>query len=207
MEIIHYHFKTLPSTNDWGKDHIQEFSPQHLTLVSSDAQTEGRGRYGKRWLAPEGLNIYASFCFFIDENQRDPLSLTHLMAISAIRVLEERGIRCQIKWPNDVMVNHKKISGILCETIPLDNRFGVVIGIGLNVNMTKDLLQTIDQPATSILAETGNETVVGEVIHALKTYFSKDLSIFLKEGFAPFLPTFRQLILPGARDIQLRSPS
>lgn len=201
MEIIHHHFDTLSSTNDWGTEHISNFTPGKMTVISASEQIEGRGRYGRRWFAPKGLNIYASFCFFISESQRDPLSLTHLMAISASRMIGRHGVVCRIKWPNDVMVDNKKIAGILCETVPFPHHFGVVIGIGLNVNMPKDLLQTIEQPATSLLVETHQEWNLHEELTTLATYFTNDLQLFLKEGFTPFLPQFRHLILPTFRDL------
>lgn len=197
MEIVHFHFKTLPSTNDWSKENIATFDPKAITLVTADEQSAARGQYGRKWLAPHGLNFYASFSFFIEENQRDPLSLTHVMALSTIRVLEERGLQPRIKWPNDVMVQHKKIAGILCETQLFDGQIGVIIGIGLNINMPDELLKTINQPATSLFSETGRTWDLEEISKSLQTYFAKDLAVFLKQGFTPFLPTFRKYILPS----------
>lgn len=195
MEFIHYHFKSLPSTNDWGKEHLSEFDPTVITLVSADEQSQGRGQYGKQWFAPAHLNLYASFCFLIEAHQKDPLSLTHVMAISAIHVLETCGVQPQIKWPNDILVSQKKISGILCETIPLSSQVGIVLGIGLNVNMPSSLLEAIGQPATSLLEETRQTWEIPFILEALKKRFAQDLAIFLKEGFSPFLSRFRALRL------------
>lgn len=196
MEIIHYHFESLPSTNDWAKKHLETFDPDSMTLVTADVQTAGRGQYGRKWSSPKELNLYASFCFFIDENQQDPLSLTHVFAISVADLLKKHQVECQIKWPNDVMVKRKKIAGILCETEKFSSRFGVIIGVGLNVNMPKELLDEIDQPATSLLVETQKTWDKQQVLEALKEKFSTNLEIYLAKGFTPFLPTFRSLILP-----------
>ncbi len=171
MEIIHYHFRLLSSTNDWSKEQIETFDPCALTLVTAEEQSKGRGQYGRRWIAPPHMNLYASFCFFTNEQQRDPLSLTHLMALSIVQTLEERGVIGKIKRPNDVMVNHKKIAGILCETVPFPHQLGIVIGVGLNVNMPASLLNTIDQPATSLLEETQQEWSIEGVLFDLKKYF------------------------------------
>ncbi len=91
------------------KEHLETFDRTKLTIVTADTQTGGRGRYGRKWVSPVGENIYTSFCFFINEDQEDPLSLTHLLAISIARVLENRGVSAQIKWPNDVLVSEKKL--------------------------------------------------------------------------------------------------
>ncbi|MCH9627523.1 MAG: Bifunctional ligase/repressor BirA [Chlamydiales bacterium] len=200
MEMIHHHFDTLVSTNDWGKEHLASQPRDRFMLVTADEQTRGRGQYGRKWISPKGQNLYASFCFFIDEHQQDPLSLTHVLAISLAHVLEKRGVICQIKWPNDLLVDRKKIAGILCETEHLPPHFGVVIGLGMNINMSQEELAHIPQPATSIRQETGEKCVIGEVLQEIQAVFAKDLAHFLKKGFTPFLPVFRQLILPGLRN-------
>lgn len=195
MQIIHKPFNTLVSTNDWSKENIASFDRSSLTIVTTGEQTGGRGQYGRKWIAPSRLNIYASFCFFIDENQQDPLSLTHVMAISAATMLGEKGVHCRIKWPNDVLVNQKKIAGILCETVYFPGEFGVIIGIGLNVNMPPEILATISQPATSMYAETGSLWEVDLILKDLQLTFVRDLTRFLKSGFEPFAATFRQFML------------
>jgi len=200
MEIIHHHFKNLPSTNDWALEHLFSFDRDKITLVTAEKQPLGRGRYGRRWFSPGKENLYSSFCFFIEEDQQDPLSLTHVMAISIAKTLEERGIIGRIKWPNDILVFQKKIAGILCETKQLPNQFGVVIGVGLNINLSAEELKSVSQPATSMYIETQKTFEVEDILKSLKTHFTADFLLFLKEGFPPFLPTFRKLIIPGLRN-------
>lgn len=170
MEIIHYHFETIPSTNDWAKANLSTFDKTKLTLVTAEAQTAGKGRFGRTWVSPGKLNIYASFCFFVQE-QHDPLLLTRLFSLATAKVLEEKGVHCDLKWPNDLLVHGKKIAGILCETMDL----GVVIGLGLNVNMPAQQLQEVGQPATSLLEETGRAWDVLEVLESVKRHFAADL--------------------------------
>jgi len=200
MELIHHHFESLVSTNDWAKKELKVFPRDQLTLVTAAEQTRGRGQYGREWISPKGENLYASFCFFIDEHQQDPLSLTHVLAISLAQVLEAHAVVCQIKWPNDLLVNGKKIAGILCETEHLPPHFGVVIGVGVNINMREEELAKIGQPATSLSQETQKEWDIPQILEEIQTVFQKDLDHFLNEGFTPFLPTFRKLILPGFRN-------
>lgn len=155
MQIIQYHFETISSTNDWAKDHLLSFPHDKITRITADVQTKARGQYGRYWHSPFG-NMYASFCFFL-ENPETP-SLTFSFATSIVSLLEQYGVFSKIKWPNDIFVNGKKIAGILCETVPLsssDQRCGVVVGIGMNINMDSKELSLIDQPATSLFVETG----------------------------------------------------
>jgi BirA family biotin operon repressor/biotin-[acetyl-CoA-carboxylase] ligase len=137
-----------------------------------------------------------SFAFFIPEDQEEPLSLTHVLSLSVIEVLEKFGIRGKIKWPNDVMVGGKKMAGILCETVHLPPHFGVVMGLGLNVNMPLETLQRVGQPATSILDQMGQQVDTIAVKEAVVRSFSHNLELFLQKGFAPFQDEFRTHILP-----------
>lgn len=171
MEIIHYHFDTIPSTNEWAKANLCRFEKGKLTLVTADGQTAGKGRLGRTWVSPAHLNLYVSFCFFIEEHQ-DPLVLTRTLALATAKALEERGIACQLKWPNDLLVNQKKIAGILCE---LADSFAI-IGLGLNVNMPEKMLQEVGQPATSLLNETGHTWDIVELLESIQDHFIKILN-------------------------------
>lgn len=201
MKIVRHHFTELVSTNDWAKEQMPTFGHDALTVVTADMQTGGRGQYGRKWISPKGDNLYASFCFYIDEKQQDPLSLTHVLALSIASVLDEMGIEAQIKWPNDLLARDKKMAGILCETMHLEGEFGVVIGVGINVNMEEKALEEVGQPATSIKVETGQEASVEAVLLAVQKQFSTDLDLFIREGFTPFFPAFRKRILPGIRTL------
>jgi len=193
MEIIYHHFESLSSTNDWAKDYLAVLEHNALLLVTADGQTAARGQFGRTWLSPKGENLYASFAFFAS-SQHEPLTFTHLLALSAAAVLNDMRISCRLKWPNDLLVNHKKIAGILCETVPMTH-LGVILGIGLNVNMTSNTLKAISQPATSLFCETGQTYCLDKVCNSLKDKFREDLTLFLEQGFRPFQETFNHLLL------------
>lgn len=197
MDLVTQHFPHLSSTNSYAKEHILEFERDKLTWLTVDEQSAGRGRFGRKWHSERGENLLGSFVFFIDQEQEDVLSLTHVLAIAVAQVLEYKGVASKIKWPNDVMVAGKKISGILCETVYLAPQFGVVIGLGFNVNMPPERLATVGQPATSLWVETGKQEVCESVGLEIASRFKALLELFLKEGFTPLLPTFRSWILPG----------
>ena len=192
MRIVHYHFKTIGSTNTWAKEHAHQFDPQVLTLVTADHQTAGRGRFKRRWESPDSGNIYATYCFFVEETRGDIGHIPQLLALTAAQVLEKLGFNPSLKWPNDILLSGKKLSGILCETVMQGTHRVVICGIGLNVNMSLETLQTIDRPATSLKVETGSEYSVDEILKALTQQFVLHLEIFLKQGFDSFFPGFKE---------------
>jgi BirA family biotin operon repressor/biotin-[acetyl-CoA-carboxylase] ligase len=123
-------------------------------VVAADYQTAGRGRQGRRWVAPAGKAIQLSLLLRPPPDRRQPeLSLVAGVAV-ADAVEETLGLSAQIKWPNDVLVNRKKVAGILAEA-----RGGaIVLGIGVNVNQRRDELPPdATTPAASLLTIDGVE--------------------------------------------------
>lgn len=176
MKVIRKHFRTVHSTNSWAKEHKNEFAQDQLTLITVDEQTAGRGRFDRVWVSPPGQNVYASFCFFVPGPCQGAINISQMLAVPAVRTLEQLGVEAQIKWPNDLMIENKKVAGILCETTPVGDKTCVIIGIGINVNMSVEQLAQIDQPATSLMVEKGCEFLVEKVISILSDQFYQDLN-------------------------------
>lgn len=145
-EVIRHHFSLIDSTNHWLKEHCDTIPETGIVLVTADEQIAGRGRQGHLWKSPKGVNLYASYGFKWD---RPTTTLPLTAAVAVACTLEQLDFAPQLKWPNDLLLHQKKVGGILCEKVG-DT---VIIGIGLNVNMTKEQLDEIDKPATSLLAE------------------------------------------------------
>lgn len=194
MKIIHHHFTLIDSTNTWAKLHCEEFDPAVMTLISADAQTAGRGRFARSWVSPPNHNIYASYCVFLENGRSDIGNLPQVAAVSIAQTLMALGFQPKLKWPNDVIFGSKKVAGILSESTPCSSGLCLIIGIGLNINMPVELLRTIDRPATSLFAETNREFLVSEVLSLLTKQFSENTSIFIKEGFSPFLLLYRSML-------------
>ena len=194
MQTIHFHFQTIGSTNTWAKENAEQFQRQALTLVTADGQTGGRGRFNRRWESPAKQNLYATYCFFVDSNQKDAGNLSQLMGISAVQALNKLGVTPLLKWPNDVMLNGKKLGGILTEATLIEGMRCFFIGIGINVMMPKESLEIIDQPATSLIVETGRGQEISVVRNVLTETFKENLSVFIEKGFQPFFETYRSLI-------------
>ncbi|MCS7283078.1 MAG: biotin--[acetyl-CoA-carboxylase] ligase [Anaerolineae bacterium] len=158
------------STNDVARDLARQGAPEG-TVVVADYQTAGRGRMGRRWLAPPGTSLLCSLLFRPHpEHARD---LPFLCALAAADAVEKvAGLSVALKWPNDLIVvrgeGWRKLGGILAETEVSGGQVEfVVVGIGINVNVPPEVLPSLSPEATSILAETGRETDREQLLIAL----------------------------------------
>lgn len=181
-------FKKIDSTNNWAKTHPERWAKEGVTLITASEQTGGRGRFKRRWESPPGVNIYATYCFWVREDCYTIGYIPQLLALAAAQTLEKEGLTPHIKWPNDVLVGQKKIAGILCETIAKEDKRGVVCGIGLNVNMPLEALQQIDRPATSFFVEMGRQGDISKILEGMTIKFIAFLDEFFRAGFTPFFP-------------------
>lgn len=188
QEVDHHHFSEIDSTNKWAKEKCSSFNSEHLTLVTADSQSHGRGRRGSIWLSPKNCNLYATFTFFPPVPISQPGHFTQILAVSLAEVLLSFNFSPQIKWPNDLFLSHKKLAGILCETSKIHSLLCVIIGIGVNVNMLPDQLLFIDQKATSLFAESDKIWDVKILIERLTKAFQENLNKYFQEGLPPFLP-------------------
>lgn len=195
-QILRHHFDTLDSTNEFAKEHLPNLASDFIHLITASEQTKGRGTKGKTWVSPKDLNVYASYTF-----RQDFLSYLHLSSLGLMfatvicTALSRFCLNQSIKWPNDVLVEGKKIAGILVETIKIENSIGVIIGVGINLNSDEKLLSEISQPATSLFQETGKQFQADEILECINNQFLRDLPIFLKEGFSPFCSYFNSLMI------------
>ena len=190
--LVYHHFESIDSTNTYAKAHALQFHPDQLVLISADEQTAGRGRFKRPWISPKGVNLYATYCFFIaPEFAR---SISQMAAVSIATLLLSYSLSPQIKWPNDLLLNRKKIAGILSEVQFQTTSAQVFLGIGINVNMSQSFLDTIDQPATSLAIETKRIWDRKALLSELTEQIQTDLALFEKEGFASFYTRFEALL-------------
>ncbi|HEY2810481.1 MAG TPA: biotin--[acetyl-CoA-carboxylase] ligase [Rhabdochlamydiaceae bacterium] len=192
-------FETIDSTHSWGKKNIYSFDPDALTCVTALEQTGGIGRHMRKWISPFGLNIYTSLCFSLPTSSKAIGNLGQLLSLSAATVLEGYGFTPEIKWPNDIRVQGKKIAGVLGETFTVEKgafaqRTAAVISIGFNVNMPGDLLSAVDQPATSLAQVSGRSWDLKQVHDAIVQEFVCELALLQEQGFAPFREKYQHLL-------------
>ncbi len=174
------HFKQIDSTNKWAKEQVNELSAGRplwaLTWIVADKQSGGYGRRGNQWLSPTG-NLYATVFFCIPMEERDKLSsFAQLLVLCCAQLLDREGVHLQIKWPNDLFFEGKKCGGVLTESVELQDRLGVIIGIGLNVNQSI----VADQPSTTLAEIAGRTFDLRELLQKIAEKFeleyTKDLS-------------------------------
>ena len=146
-------FDTIDSTNTWAVAHFAELAD--CELVAAAVQTAGRGRLDRTWISPRG-NIYASFVLKDVSGPLLGVAAGSLAVLDLVRELAP-GEKFHIKWPNDVFRGTAKISGILAQYISPRNGApgGLVTGIGVNLNMSREQLASAAQEATSVSILTG----------------------------------------------------
>lgn len=179
------YFNKLESTNKYALDNILQLDDK--TIIRARTQTNGYGRFKRKWLSDDYDNLYFSIVLKPSENLDNTLplpNLTQYMSVIIAELIEKYGLTPEIKWPNDVKINRKKVSGILSETSIRGNKLnGIVIGVGINLNTKRDVLSKIDQPATSISLELKKETDPDIFLRSLLNAFFDEYDTFMENGF------------------------
>lgn len=186
--MLHYRvieFAELDSTNRHACAHLAELA--HGDVIHAAIQTAGRGRMERRWISHMPGNLCLSIVLKPDAARVAELplaNLSQLLALSLCRVLESAGATTTIKWPNDIQVRARKIAGILAETVVRGSEFlGLVLGVGVNLNLDTKALATIDQPATSLADELNRLVDVARFRDDLLAEFFTHYEGFLAGGF------------------------
>ncbi len=168
----------------------------HFVPLVAKTQTKGRGRKGNRWFSPPGKGLYLSVKLPREMFKEIPnLGTISLVTGYAVSEAVDSYIVSQIKWPNDVYINGKKVSGILIEA----SSRNLVIGIGVNLN-TLDFPEQLKNYASSIYRETGTEVDFNEFTYLLLEKLENNLLRFKESGFSQYLePINRKLLWKGKR--------
>lgn len=175
-------FEELDSTSVWARKNLKDL--ENFTLISAEIQSRGHGQFERKWFSSRenGGNLYISIVLK-PENIEHLNELTRFTSYIGAKTIEEYGIKAQFKFPNDILINGKKIAGILAESVFIGNEFkGVIVGIGINLNLNEEDIQNIDIPATSIFLETGNNVEKSEFLEKLLNNFKKEYDSFLENG-------------------------
>lgn len=174
---------SINSTNSWAKERISELPDR--TVVTAKIQTSGRGRLNRSWMDLGEGNLFLTFVLKPDlKYSRHFANITQYLSVVLCRILEKYGVNPQIKWPNDVLVNGKKIGGILAETSMSQNNFsGIVLGLGVNLNAEVESLTSIDKPATALNIETNQNIELDRFKKELCDEFFSQYDEFLGNGF------------------------
>lgn len=213
--INDYHllsYEELDSTNDEAR-RIAEGGGSHGAVVWAKRQTNGRGRMGRLWVSPEG-NLY---CSILLSPECDTATAAQLAFVTAVAVVEtltpiiHDGSELTCKWPNDILLDGKKIGGILLESFetaditPTQNRMvrWVVIGIGINIDSCPE---NTDIPATYLKAA-GVEIISAKIVLSrFIHHFITEYDIWAKRGFAPIRRKWLEHAFRKGKTIQVRLP-
>ena len=197
-------YGSIGSTNDQAKELL---SKQAAPLaVFAEHQTVGKGRRGREWVSPFAKNIYLSFVWPVTRglNQIDGLSL--VVGLAVLKAIKRTsGIEAELKWPNDILINGRKVAGVLLELVgdPVE-LCHVIIGIGININMF-DSLTDIDQEWTSLAKELGKtfdrEAVAKVLLEELDSYLYRQ-KIY---GFASMRAEWLSVHAWQGRNVVLRT--
>ncbi len=177
----------IGSTNQLAQQLAAAGAPEGL-VVLAETQTAGRGRMGRRWESPAGVNVYCSILLKPQIPPRQAPQLTFLSAVATAEALRDLyGIDARVKWPNDILVGGRKIAGLLNElSAETEQIHALVLGIGINVNMTAEQFPgELRYPATSVKIETGVAHLRLPLVRSLIQRVDALYAEFLDQGFAP----------------------
>jgi BirA family biotin operon repressor/biotin-[acetyl-CoA-carboxylase] ligase len=188
------------------------------TVVIADTQDKGKGRNGKIWTSPKACNIYMSIILKPKFSPEAANGITILAATAAAESIEEiSSITTQIKWPNDILVNSKKVSGILTEMSTQNKVIEyIIVGIGINVNLKEeDIYEDIKNIATSLYIErtkelgqvNGNSLFINRnnLIISFLNKFEKYYETFLSTGLSSILQTYQKYFGMIGKDVEINS--
>jgi len=200
---VHF-FETLNSTNDLAKELAAQGAPEGAVVVA-EAQTGGRGRLGREWNSPPGVGLYVSLVL---RPMLPPMELPQITLTTAVAVVRAvrrvAGLAPGIKWPNDLLLNGKKLGGILTEMETESDRIRhVVVGLGLNVNNPGFPFE-LAATATSLTLEAGRTFSRVHLLQAWLEEFEELYSRFLNQGFPEILEEWKDSAVTLGKMVTVR---
>ena len=171
MRFKIFHYKSVESTNLVAVNLIKEKKIES-GFIYSDTQTNGKGTHGKKWVSLKG-NFFGSIFFPLTSAYPpfNEFSIINPILIFDIIQLFFPNQDIKLKFPNDIMLNKKKICGILQETIDIKNKKFLIVGIGINVLNNPEIKRKYQ--ATNIFKETNNEIIIGDVVNKISLSYEK----------------------------------
>ena len=196
----------LPETASTNADafRLAEEGAEEGTTVIADAQSGGKGRRGRVWSSPAGVNLYCSIVLRPAIMPHEAPQLTFLSAVAAARAIEQiTALKPEIKWPNDVLINGRKVAGLLNEmSAETDGINFVILGIGVNLNMTlAQFPADVRAPATSLLLEQGLPVKRAQFAATMLGELDRLYTDFLQHGFGPVRDEWQQRCNANGREV------
>lgn len=202
-----YIFDNIDSTNEYAMRLAREGALDG-TVVLADSQDKGKGRLGRSWFSPRGVNLYLSVVLRPKTALEHITLITFASAIALVRAINDiANIEAHIKWPNDVLINNKKAAGILTEANTEANKLNFcVIGMGINVNLNiNDLPLDLRDKATSIMAETEKAIDRTALLCSLLKHIEDMYNILTEGYFNRIIEEWKSLAITLGRDVMIQS--
>ena len=196
--------KTVDSTNLEAR-RLAEAGASHGTLVTAEEQTSGKGRRGRSWVSVPGQGVWMSFVLRPDVELENSSMLTLVAALAVEKGIKDAaGIDGKIKWPNDVLINGKKVCGILTElSAQMDELNYIVVGIGINANI-EQFPEEVRDKATSLLLETGKPADRMALLCRVLEHFEHDYEIFKKtQDFSMLMEEYNSFLAHRGQKIKV----
>ncbi len=191
-QTVHF-FRDLPSTNDLAKE-LAGISAKEGTVIIAEKQTKGKGRQGRDWISPEG-GLWFSVILRPKVSPEHSLKLTLLAAVAVTKTLEKLyPLPVQVKWPNDVLINGKKVCGILSEADINGKQLNfVVIGFGINVDFHLSKLPAyLHDSSTTLREELSKKISIDAVFRSVLEQLEHHYLIFNEGNFDFILSEWRR---------------
>lgn len=202
------YFDTIDSTNTKAQELAEKGYPSG-TLVVADKQDSGKGRRGRSWVSPSGTGIFMTLMIKPDINPNNASMLTLVAALAVAKAITSvTGEEAMIKWPNDIVVNSKKVCGILTEmNAQFDYINNIVVGIGINVH-NESFPEEISQMASSLMIEAGGKRFHrAQIIAETMLYFEQYYDTFLKtQDLSALVREYDELLVNRNKSVRVLDP-
>lgn len=202
------YFDTIDSTNTKAQELAEKGYPSG-TLVVADKQESGKGRRGRSWVSPSGTGIFMTLMIKPDINPNNASMLTLVAALAVAKAITSvTGEEAMIKWPNDIVVNGKKVCGILTEmNAQFDYINNIVVGVGINVH-NESFPEEISQMASSLMIEAGGKRFHrAQIIAETMSYFEQYYDTFLKtQDLSALVREYDELLVNRNKSVRVLDP-
>ena len=202
------YFDTIDSTNTKAQELAEKGYPSG-TLVVADKQESGKGRRGRSWVSPSGTGIFMTLMIKPDINPNNASMLTLVAALAVAKAITSvTDEEAMIKWPNDIVVNGKKVCGILTEmNAQFDYINHIVVGIGINVH-NESFPEEISQMASSLMIEAGGKRFHrAQIIAETMSYFEQYYDTFLKtQDLSALVREYDELLVNMNKAVRVLDP-